>query len=320
MQTIKQTANEYLNAGLSVIPISGNKTSLVKWSNYRYHLPTPADIETWFTDNVNNIAAICGGVSGGLECIDFDLKNDETGTLFDEYISTVEAIEPGLLDKIVIQQTPSKGYHFLYRCANYEGNLKLAKNEKKLTVIETRGKGGYFLIAPSQGYKILNNRTIHDIPVISPYERDLLINTARTFNTLLDYKQNKSQPKFADPFNTGDRRPGDLFNNARDLSFLYEAGFTEAYRQGNKIALYRPGKSRGSISATFNHIPDRLYIFSSNIPELESGCIYDLFSALAFLKFNGDFAECARDLANKGYKSDTTENYNFYFGRIKELI
>ena len=69
----KETALNYLAAGLSVLPADkALKRPTMAWKDYQQHRPTAAEVENWFSDRHNAICLICGKVSGNLEVIDFD--------------------------------------------------------------------------------------------------------------------------------------------------------------------------------------------------------------------------------------------------------
>ena len=153
-----ETAKSYLAAGLSVLPaVKARKCPFVgKWKTWQERLPTPVEVSAWFANPHDAVCLVCGKVSGNLEIIDFDHK----GELFPKW---AEAVPQELFDRLVIEQTPSGGFHVAYRCSGEVcGNLKLAqgiREEGKLvTLIETRGNGGLFLCAPTEGYVLKHER------------------------------------------------------------------------------------------------------------------------------------------------------------------
>jgi len=97
---------------LSIIPVSTQKKPFSPWKQYQKEI---AHINHWKSHYLNGgyIGIICGLVSGGLECIDIDLKNDPLGTIYEEYKAL---IPEELFNKLLIQTTPNSGYHFIYRC------------------------------------------------------------------------------------------------------------------------------------------------------------------------------------------------------------
>ena len=148
MTKAQTAAEKYLEHGYSPIPlVSGQKRPLLKdWTKYK---DSPIEDLSLFT--TDSLGLVCG--YNGLEVLDIDAKHF-TGNEFQEYIELLEANGPGILQKLVIQQTPSGGFHFLYRCEVIEGNQKLAKNEAKEVTFETRGVGGQVAAWPTPGYKL----------------------------------------------------------------------------------------------------------------------------------------------------------------------
>ena len=159
------TAMAYLAAGLSCLPAAKAKKrpSIGGWKTWQSRLPTKVEVKAWFSNPHDAICVVSGNVSGNLECMDFD----QHGELFAAWM---EKVDTGLLAKLVIEQTPSGGYHVFYRSEEpVEGNLKLARGiregEQK-TLIETRGEGGLFLCAPTDGYT-LQQGTFAELPVLT---------------------------------------------------------------------------------------------------------------------------------------------------------
>jgi putative DNA primase/helicase len=142
-------AQRLVAAGLSVIPIlpDGSKKPAVAWKSYQTRLPTKAELVQWFHDETRGMAAIGGAVSGCLEILDFDAQE-----LFDPWSIMVETLCPGLLMRLSLSETPSKGRHVFYRCQSIAGNQKLAQryglDGTPETLVETRGEGGYAIVPP----------------------------------------------------------------------------------------------------------------------------------------------------------------------------
>ena len=140
-------------SGLSVLPAikSKKRPEVGRWREYMKRRPEEIEVDAWFANPHDAMCIVCGKVSGNLECIDFDAH----GECLEAWKGKVDA---ALLDRLVIEQSPSGGYHVLYRSSEpVEGNLKLARGmrEGKLTtLIETRGEGGVFLCSPTEGYEL----------------------------------------------------------------------------------------------------------------------------------------------------------------------
>jgi len=178
----------FMNAGLSFIPVGRDKKPWVEsWTKYQYRRPDPDELGSMKFLDAPGVAVIAGDVSGGVECIDFDIKNDPTGKIWEEFNNKIE--ELGLVDilaKTYIQQTSSGGYHVVYRCTTVGRNQKLALPEaSREPIIETRGNGGYFLVAPSERYEPIQGGILQ-LETITDRERDLLIGACKSLTRQKD--------------------------------------------------------------------------------------------------------------------------------------
>lgn len=307
-----EKAKEYFNLGLSVIPVGEKKLPIGSWKKNQTEL-----IEPKFTDCVG-IGLVCGAVSGGLECIDIDSKYDLTGKLFDTYKLLIAQADKQLLSKLVVQSTPSGGYHFIYRCEEIEGNKKLANRhtteaekaenpkDKMRVLIETRGEHGYFMVAPSEGYKIIYG-SFDKISVLSVLEREILFVCAKTLNEVFEtptIKKNdiKTLSENVSPFEDWNNR-GDV------LSLLESEGWKVKLQRGDKNLLLRPA-GEGMWSADWNEAKRIFYVFTSST-EFEQNKGYNASQVLAKLKFRDNFSECAKWLLKEGYGSFTPEKKEF---------
>lgn len=301
MATISiETAKSYLSANLSCLPAARERKypTVGSWKTWATRLPTHIEVEAWFANRHDALCIVAGAVSGNLECVDFD----NGGELFQAW---KDIVDPGLFSALVIERTPSGGYHALYRCEGpVEGNLKLARamREGKLkTLIETRGEGGLFLCAPSEGYELIQGR-MEEIPTIPASARNALLEAARS----LDEVPLAVEPHLPQGAHTGQpgafvARPGDDFAARGDIRpYLEAAGwqFIGSKPDGNEM-WRRPGKNSGGLSATFDG--SVFYVFSSNAAPFESGRGYNAFQVYTLLEHDGDFTHSASALLSKGY-------------------
>lgn len=237
------------------------------------------------------IGLICGQISRGLECLDFDNHFGDARKIMHRYLEIPEVKEIYQHHRLPIESTMSGGFHLLFRCDKNEGNRKLAlrlsPENRPEAIIETRGEGGYFVASPTPGYSVIRN-DIFSIATISEIERAILIDNAASLN------------EWTTPIKTeyeNNDRPGDLYNRSTDatgqtISLLKESGWTEVTPDKWR----RPGKKEG-ISATFGKVaPNVFYVFSSNAYPFDSNKAYLPFQVLALLKFNGDFKAAAESL------------------------
>ena len=70
------------------------------------------------------------------------------------------------------------------------------------------------------------------------------------------------------------------------------------FSRGEKVYLERPDKKNGSISATWNVIPDRFYCFSTSTV-FESEHVYKASAVYAILEHNGNFAAACKCLVDE---------------------
>jgi len=318
-QAIVLQAVQMADKGLSVLPVEPKlKKPLEAWKHLQNTPLTPHQLSE---KKLQGIALICGKVSNHLEAIDFDGK----GIWFEPWEKLVEAEAPGLTKKLLRQNTQSGGDHIIYRCPGLEipGNLKLASDKipvdgpgeheyqgKKYKayqeagqyfiypcMIETRGEGGYFLVAPTPGYQNITGHSFFSIPEITPREREILFKAAKALNKRVEPAR---EPRHC---SEPDDRPGDLYNAKNDIprNLLEKHGWTRV--RDNKLFEYwtRPGKDRG-VSASV--IDGKLfYVFSSNAAPFEPEQTYTPFQVLTLLEYGGDFEAAAKDLRGQGYYS-----------------
>ncbi|MCL4197688.1 MAG: DUF3987 domain-containing protein [Phycisphaerales bacterium] len=319
---IRLAAPAAREAGLCVLPArrEGNdKWPEVSWKKYQKQLPSPEQVTRWFKQPRDAMCIVCGIVSGNLEIIDFDFG----GEAFEPWRRSVEAISPGLVDRLFLESTPSGGRHIAYRSQSpVSGNTKLAQRRIEvesaepvvigskefvprqepsgqwvvvITLIETRGEGGLCLCAPSEGYKVLQG-DLCNLPVISSEEREIVLDCARALDELPKPIVGASPIRTRDATDTP--RPGDDFNQRGDpRPFLLNHGWTLTI-PGENEHWCRPGKIRGTSATLKNGV---FYVFSTNAAPFEAEKGYPPFSVYAFLEHHGDFAAAASALKAKGY-------------------
>ena len=228
---------QYSHSGLSTIPIraDGSKAPACRqWKQYQSRIPTDGELQELFGGRKLGTAIICGKVSGGLEVLDFD-----TPGLFEPFVELVEESHAGLIARLPKIQTPRGGMHVYYRCSTIEGNQKLAEESGTqdatgrptvLTLIETRGEGGYVL-APGcppechetgRTYEHIAGPPLTQIPTIEPTERDVLLTAARSFNRWVDPQDANSGSVQANGRPNDGQSVGDDFGKPRML--LVERG------------------------------------------------------------------------------------------------
>ena len=344
-------ALDYLRGGLSVLPAHRRekRASLGRWKEYQRRLPTQKEVRRWFAGRQDALCIVAGTASGHLEMIDFDFA----GELFEPWREKVEAAAPGLADRLVIESTQSSGWHAVYRCeGETSGNMKLAQRRRPvaeeeitvgedgreyvwlkgkkyavrvdeegskyvlITLIETRGEGGLFLCAPTEGYEVVRG-DLREVPVLTAAQRDTLLQATWDLNEYTPRPINGPSLPDTRTDAAGSTRPGDEFNERGDIRpVLRDHGWT-LVRPGSNQYWRRPGKDEGW-SASYNG--SVFYCFTSNAPPFEMSRGYSRFAVYALLEHNGDYAAAASALSREGYGSALPNTGTVDLSRITESI
>ena len=286
------TALQLLEDGIACIPVGSNKIPVIgSWREYMERLPSKAELKTWFEKTENSIALIAGKV----QCIDVDEKY-RAGLMAHFRQRCIDFGIGEIFDRCICQKTPSGGYHLVFKS---EGepfrNMKLAKKSAKdnhEVLIETRGAGGYFLIAPSSSYELIDGDFAF-LPTLTEDERNDLLDVARSFNEAA-----KEGVKVESASVDGDLKPGDDYDLRGDLPGLLRQ---HGWSQIGQHHWRRPGKDSG-VSASFGIIPDRFWVWTTSTV-FESEHVYRPYAVYAMLEHNGDFKAAATALATQGYGS-----------------
>ena len=316
MTPVQATAREAYDAGLCIVPPleDGSKRPLAAWKAYQATRPSREKCGEWW-GRCTGLGTITGAVSGNLEVLDFDER-----PAYDAFVEA--AARAGLGDLVTrieagyVEDTPSGGVHWLYRCPDIAGSTKLARRPKRpderrddddtiKTLIETRGEGAYCILAPSNGNVhesgrayLLRGGSFATIPTVTPDERRELHRLACMFDEMPDTaRPRREQPETRE----AGGRPGDDFNaRATWADVLTPHGWQDVYTRGVVACWRRPGKANG-ISATTNYAGSGLLYVYSTSTAFESERGYSKFSAFTVLNHGGDFSLAARDLAARGY-------------------
>lgn len=200
-EAIKAAALEYLAAGLSVLPIGGDKRPVGKWEKYQTERATPEQAAAWHSPGVGILG---GRVSGNLWILDFDLEAEEIypawrALLAEEYPDLAAALEGAPVART------SKGYHVYMRLPEARPNETLAAyyaevdgRRKVEKLIETRGEGGYVVAPPSphpSGARYTWIRPLVAIPTLSPELAEQLVAACHSY----DRREAKQEPAAARP-------------------------------------------------------------------------------------------------------------------------
>lgn len=178
--------------GVSVIPIKADQTKrpAVRWKPYMATAPTLNEVEAFWANGDGNLglAVICGAVSDSLEMTEIEGRAVTPENITEIVNRLDEAGYSHVWDYLngslgYVEQSPSGGRHYLYRIGDHEvpGNTKIASTEDNICLAETRGEGGYVIVAPTSGLShpsgtpwTLISGEYGQLPVISWQERNAL--------------------------------------------------------------------------------------------------------------------------------------------------
>ena len=293
---IIKIAQRYIDAGFSPIPLRRDSKipALKGWQQYSEKQITDLDV----FGKTNGIGLVMG--YDGIQCLDIDAKHFE-GDEYNDFVSLIEQHDPTLIDKMVIQQTQSGGYHWIFKCSEIAGNEKLAKNKAGEVTFETRGKGGQIVVWPSKGYKIIGKIT--NITEISPGERNVIWSCARMMDATIPQAQPiKNQPTDS-VFNgeVDESTPwGEFRATYSVLDVITQAGWTIVRENAKMTYVLRPGDTKAETSGVVFKDSGLFMPFTTST-QFEAETTYDAFQAFVLLVHNGDFQLAIRELRNDGF-------------------
>jgi hypothetical protein len=300
---------EYLTAGLSVIPVKTDKRpTIATWAPFQKRMPTGAEVTAW--GDSEGIAIIAGAISGNLVCVDVDTKHDSQGTIFLELSALLAEWGCGdLIGKCVLEQTPSGGWHILFRSPFVVGCEKLCRDKgKPEAMIETKGEGGYFVCAPTPGWE-LRHGSLTEIPTLSGDEANAILGACWALD------RNEIENDIPSPPTESRYKPGNgptsqditvLDDFSARVTFesleaiLSDGGWRRVGVRGRNVHLCRPGKGGRNTSATL-HMDKMVFYVHSTSTEFQEKKGYGPAGVYAMLKHGGDFKAATKDLAGQGY-------------------
>lgn len=312
----KAILKSYIDAGLVILSVDKAKRPLlVGWQNLTNEDCKHPDFLKNFDGQNIGVGLQCGGEKQ-IVCVDIDTKYDLSGTFFSELCAAIKKESPDLLGRLIVQQTPSGGYHFIFRCPNTEGNQKLARrpstreelistNAQCYVLAETRQNGGQVLIYPSPNY-ILKRGDFLNIPSISPEEKDLIFTICRSFNTynpqhLSTTKHQKTSVggTIFEQFNK-DIQAG--------IDLLEASGWKQVGQRGSDILFLRPGHTTAAHSAYY-HTDNGIFVAFTSSSDFTPEVGYNNTAILHTIERHRDFKQTADRLKEMGYSEDSQAPY-----------
>lgn len=295
---IIKIAKKYRDAGCSPIPLRRNSKApaLKGWQQYsEFQIQ---DFEVF--GQTNGIGLVMG--FDNIQCLDIDAKHFE-GDEYNEFVSLIEQNAPDLYDKMIIQQTQSGGYHWIFKCTDIAGNEKLAKNSKGEAIFETRGKGGQIVVWPTNGYKIIGKIT--NVSEISPEERKVIWMCAKMMDATPPVSQPiKNQPKGIEWNGEVDETTpwGEFRSTYTAMDVLLNNGWTVVDENQRMIHVLRPGNTTSKTSGAIFKDSGIFFPFTTSTA-FEAETPHDSFQCYVVLEHNGDFTQAIKQLREDGFGS-----------------
>ena len=328
MTALLADALRWYQAGAMPLPVAPDGTKrpgVHTWKQWQDARAEPADVVRLFEGaDSDGLGVITGASSGGLEMLEAEGRAVAEGILGRLEQAFADHAMSDLWDTIhtgYVEVTPSSGIHWYYRVAGpAAGNTKLARRlatdaeleakpgERIKVLLETRGQGGFSVVAPSAGrthptgaaWRAVTGSP-DSIPTITGEQRDAIHAIASTLDAMPE-----PEPVAAPAGQATDagERPGDDFNaRASWVEILEPHGWTLARRYAGKLCAWtRPGKRPvdGVSATTGRNDADNLYVFSSST-EFDTERPYSKFGAYALLEHGGDYSAAASALRAAGY-------------------
>jgi putative DNA primase/helicase len=332
-------------AGVSVVPIlpGTKKKPSMDWKALQSTPLTAGQVERfWGPGQRLGVAAICGKVSGNLELTELE-ADAASGADLDKIgaecrLRGIEDLWNSLLSVGYSEWSPSGGIHFLYRVIDHDvpGNTKLAmrlaadneltEEEQKLrqrnpgqriwrTRAETRGEGGYVVVAPTPGFchetgqpwEVMAGKigVLSELTWVQRQTLHLAITAALDQAPPAPPVEPRREVAVVTP--PRELRPGDDWELRHDWDepWFTDQGWTVSHRVGSETFWVRPGKHARdghSASTGYNGDKDRLYVWSTSAG-LPTEAPLTKFFIYAHYHHSGDMARASSALRRQGFGS-----------------
>jgi len=114
-------------------------------------------------------------------CVDFDLKNTEDKSVFDNWKRAVASLDDGIFEKVCIETTRNGGYHVYIKYSKLSSKISLAKEEKGEEVIAIYTGGTLAYCDPTPGYEMIHNE-FNDLSELTDDQFDIITSCAAHFD------------------------------------------------------------------------------------------------------------------------------------------
>jgi hypothetical protein len=325
-------ARQWYDAGYCVVPSheDGGKRPFGAWKQYQTERPTFEQVEAWLaTGRYTGIGVITGAVSGNVEMIELEGPEPDAVQAFNKirakaapYVGIDLAGTFAKIGQGCVERSAGGGLHMFVRCTQpVPGNTKLAADEQGHVIAETRGEGGFVIVAPTPArsghgdgtiYMLIGDSTPDKTPTLD--EQDLqalhfVIAEALHSHTddLTPLPVSKAQTTPPTPPAPSQGQEGGLApwdDYARRTSWaqiLAPLGWQQGMTAPDgRTHWTRPGKNPhdGTSATTIEDGP--MYVFSTSTV-FPAGVGMSKQHVFAVLHHDGDHKAAARALLDEGY-------------------
>lgn len=203
-------------------------------------------------------------------CLDFDIKNTERKTIFEEWLTIIKHTYPDILQKVFIEQTRSGGYHVWILYKALPKKTALADGANGQEVIAMYSNGPLVYTYPTPGYNEHLN-SMADVQELTEAEYQILIETSQYFN---EYKPAYDPSSKAVNYPAGHEKTLIAFDNLLPqdifLSIIADIGLVPCLQQPNNkpYTIYRRAESASSSMGAKVYLGSkRLLLFTASMPD-----------------------------------------------------
>lgn len=313
-------AREWYDAGYCVIPSheDGGKRPMGRWKSYQQTRMDWAELESLLTtDRYTGIGVITGAVSGNVELIEIEGPMDAAVARLNAVVAAAVRFAEINLDDLLrrvatgcVERSAGDGLHLFIRVTDgpAKGNTKLAMGADGQVIAETRGEGGFVIVAPTPGrkghpegatYAFINGGHPARTVEVTAEERDLL---HELFRQALDESPSVTDqvtlPRTLEPF--AGTSSLDAFRATSWAAILQPLGWTWDHRDDTRDYWVRPGKDAadGISASTIEDGPMVCFSTNAGLPTdvgMSKGQVY------AHLHHGGDMSAASRALSDQGF-------------------
>lgn len=325
--SIYETAKALSERGYSVIPCDEKKNPILDtWTPWMSKPMNEGELKKHFS-RAKGLGLLMGG-KNAITAIDFDLKWDITGNLYERIL---EKVPTSIYKKCMVNRTTSGGYHWIFKCTKGLSNIKLANrptteeevmktfegelassgdvrksmktalNDRCRVLVETRSFSSTLnlnkeVVNKANGYVLFPPSPGYSyiegkIGELSVEEMEELLTVLRSFN---EY----NPPKYTFKNKTLGNDVWENANNLDGLKLLTDCGWRVVWDDDKQSRLLRPGQVTSSTSGVYHKDTDIFVCFStSTIFEPNKG--YSPAMLFIELEANGDIKEAKKLLHEK---------------------